>query len=111
MRFFIIVSAVLVGYVSAQAQCFDAGDCILSGGGQCVKDANQLLGLDPSKAPILQVFSAMEFKYYEIEECFGNSRAFDFARFGGMVASRPSGSTSAGRMCYAADTWEGSMCR
>ncbi|KAI6391573.1 hypothetical protein MCOR14_004985 [Pyricularia oryzae] len=53
----------------------------------------------------------MEFKYYEIEECFGNSRAFDFARFGGMVASRPSGSTSAGRMCYAADTWEGSMCR
>ncbi|KAI6363789.1 hypothetical protein MCOR32_008117 [Pyricularia oryzae] len=66
MRFFIIVSAVLVGYVSAQAQCFDAGDCILSGGGQCVKDANQLLGLDPSKAPTLQVFSAMEFKYYEM---------------------------------------------
>ncbi|QBZ66757.1 hypothetical protein PoMZ_13744 [Pyricularia oryzae] len=22
------------------------------------------------------------------EDCFGNSRAFDFARFGGMVASR-----------------------
>ncbi|ELQ33902.1 hypothetical protein OOU_Y34scaffold00850g2 [Pyricularia oryzae Y34] len=87
MRFFIIVSAVLVGHVSAQAQCFDAGDCILS------------------------VFSAMELKYYEIEESFGNSRAFDFARFGGMVASRPSGSTSAGRMGYAADTWEGSMCR
>ncbi|KAJ0123089.1 hypothetical protein J7T55_011553 [Diaporthe amygdali] len=48
MRPFIIISALYFGYVSAQAQaqaqCFDAGDCILSGGGQCNKAAGQLLG-------------------------------------------------------------------
>lgn len=30
MRAFIFISALYFGYVSAQAQCFDAGDCILS---------------------------------------------------------------------------------
>lgn len=30
MRSFIIISALYFSYVSAQAQCFDAGDCILS---------------------------------------------------------------------------------
>ncbi|KAI7782730.1 hypothetical protein LA080_012921 [Diaporthe eres] len=44
MRSFIIISALYFSYVSAQAQCFDAGDCILSGGGQCNKAAGQLLG-------------------------------------------------------------------
>ncbi|KAH7319457.1 hypothetical protein BKA65DRAFT_102490 [Rhexocercosporidium sp. MPI-PUGE-AT-0058] len=28
----------------AGAACFDAGDCILSGGGPCIKDAGKILG-------------------------------------------------------------------
>ena len=51
MQFTILFVAAFASLASAQATCFDAGDCILSGGGQCIKTGTGLAGILGKCAP------------------------------------------------------------
>jgi hypothetical protein len=44
MQFTTLFLSLLVGSVAAQSVCYDNFDCILSGGGACVKPAGKILG-------------------------------------------------------------------
>jgi hypothetical protein len=44
MQFTTLFLSLLVGSVAAQSVCYDNFDCILSGGGTCVKPAGKILG-------------------------------------------------------------------
>lgn len=44
MQFKALILSSLVSFAAAASICFDAGDCLLAGGGQCVKASGQLLG-------------------------------------------------------------------